>query len=166
MGLLVDRENSTKALLSSGVAEHHDVKVIVAKHSLEQLESGSIFGRIHVNFETSRFPAEDWTDFAVVILSWWLDALSSDQPGIKQLTFMDGPYEVNISKNGELAEIRGFKAGSLIASCPGANFQRFVQSVIVAAETCLNVACQRGWETKDTRKLETIVRSAKRILNR
>jgi hypothetical protein len=141
-----------------------DVRVFIDEESLEQLESGLIFGRIHIDFESSRHPAEDWTDFAVIILSWWLEALRSDQPRIKRLAFMDGPYEVTVIKSGEIAEIRGFKAGNLIVNCPRANFQGFVQSIFLAAEKCLNVARQRRWETKDTRKLERVVRSAGRIL--
>lgn len=70
---------------------------------------GSITAVIYFEFEASqRFPDVGWNDFVVVILSWWIDAL--DQLSHGELTthfrFMDGPFLVNASIQGEIVRLR------------------------------------------------------------
>jgi hypothetical protein len=45
------------------------------------------------------FPSQEWDDFAVVILGWWLQevgVLERDECESAVLRFMDGPHQVNI----------------------------------------------------------------------
>lgn len=59
--------------------------------------SRSITGVVYWEFGDFCFPAERWDDFAVVITTWWLDALHRLDRGIDsdvELFFMDGPYHL------------------------------------------------------------------------
>jgi hypothetical protein len=59
--------------------------------------SRSITGIVYFDFGAVCFPAERWSDFAVVITGWWLEALHRMEKGIDrevELFFMDGPYHI------------------------------------------------------------------------
>ena len=59
--------------------------------------SRSITGVVYFDFGATCFPAERWSDFAVVITGWWLDAVHRLEKGIDsevELFFMDGPYHI------------------------------------------------------------------------
>jgi len=38
-------------------------------------QSGNVTGVIYVELESSAFPAREWSDFPVIILGWWTEAL-------------------------------------------------------------------------------------------
>jgi len=37
---------------------------------------GSITGIFYVDFGSTRFPEEGWSDFPVIVTTWWLEALA------------------------------------------------------------------------------------------
>jgi hypothetical protein len=80
-----------------------ELAINIDAKGLEQSSSGAITGRIWFQIGSVAFPEKGWNDFAVVILTWWLDALRrliSSQHGKADLYFMDGPYVLRASKRG------------------------------------------------------------------
>ncbi len=58
---------------------------------------GSVTGVVYFDFGSDRqFPSAGWSDFVVVISSWWLVALEELVQGTVEsdLLFMDGPYRI------------------------------------------------------------------------
>ena len=61
---------------------------------------GSVTGVVYFDFGGRRqFPAAGWSDFVIVVVSWWLAALDRiSQGGVEtELHFMDGPYWIVIA---------------------------------------------------------------------
>jgi hypothetical protein len=72
--------------------------------SLQKSRFETITGFIHVEFGTFAFPDRAWSDFVVVILGWWLEALGDLK--LKQraeLRFMEGPYVMSVTKDDEMS---------------------------------------------------------------
>ena len=63
--------------------------------------SRSVTGVIYFDFGGKHFPGEEWSDFPVVITTWWLEALEKLQRGFDsevKLFFMDGPYWLTLTR--------------------------------------------------------------------
>ena len=62
---------------------------------------GNVTGVIYVELESGAFPGTGWSDFPVIILNWWAEALL--ELGIRTRRevlwrFMDGPYCLTLTK--------------------------------------------------------------------
>lgn len=55
--------------------------------------SGGLHGPLALVLGDECFPADDWTDFPIVLIRQWITALSSSTFPV-HLEFMEGPYEV------------------------------------------------------------------------
>ncbi len=76
------------------------VRHIVRVGPLERSASGTILGVIYLDLDTRAFPDAQWSDFPVVILAWWIDAvgpLLSGPTRSTELRFMDGPFWVEVA---------------------------------------------------------------------
>ena len=58
---------------------------------------------IWVEIDGEAFPDTDWDDFSRILLGWWSNALLSytDSSVGFRLDFMDGPYEIIVSRKGD-----------------------------------------------------------------
>lgn len=57
----------------------------------------SLVSPICVRLGEDYFPEKDWTDFSIIVLSWWLEQVQALRQGLAKdatLRFMDGPYEI------------------------------------------------------------------------
>jgi hypothetical protein len=124
--------------------------------SVYQSGSGSILGAIRLDLEGTAFPSEGWTDFVVVILGWWIEALRGllDPRGRRAtLTFMDGAYEVVIhtdrSGRATYVAMAGYgDDGKVLAEGP--LDLRDAATGLARAARALHTACvERGWESND-----------------
>jgi len=64
-------------------------------------EGGNVTGVIFLELYDGAFPGRGWSDFPVIILGWWADALLQlEVPKRRavQWQFMDGPHGVTLSK--------------------------------------------------------------------
>lgn len=79
------------------------VSIVVTGDNLSSSEISGIFGTIYVNFGEFLFPAVDWTDFIESVLSMWANELLQ-HAGLGHTTFtlyfMDGSYQIDVTKNG------------------------------------------------------------------
>jgi hypothetical protein len=81
------------------------VRICFDPSTLRQSRSGSITGVVYFEFGLERqFPRLGWSDFVVVLASWWMVALQEIAKGASEveLSFMDGPYWITVvSQEGE-----------------------------------------------------------------
>ncbi len=64
-------------------------------------EGGNVTGVIFLELQDGAFPASGWSDFPVIILGWWADALLQlEVPERREVQwlFMDGPHSVILTK--------------------------------------------------------------------
>ena len=140
------------------------IEIVTSLESLKKYDSGSITGEIFLRSESACFPEESWSDFPVVILSWWIDGLNQLASGKARSfagNFMDGPFAFRVDAGqGDLGRIswgrRGFEQP--IASISIATLHRST----IAAGHIVSAACQaKQWESKDLGILrEALSRSA------
>ena len=79
-------------------------------------------GVLYVDFDGVAFPAEGWTDFVVVLATWWVDAIENLARGPQRaatLQFMDGPYWITAQRQGSdvvlrCIDVADFAAGDLM----------------------------------------------------
>src|SRR5437762_807203 len=108
--------------------------VIVAADpkGFQRLPAGRVFGPIHLQVQDTIFPNTSWTDFAVIILHWWLEAITRSglQTSTDRLAFMDGPYEFDLHKLGGEFEMRFFRTAAVVSEVPRVDPRSFLKSVV------------------------------------
>ena len=80
------------------------IEIIADISSLMRNTMGSITGRIFLRGPTGDFPTNQWCDFPVVILGWWIAGLTSVAVGDARLfqgLFMDGSVRFRRQTRGE-----------------------------------------------------------------
>jgi hypothetical protein len=91
------------------------IKIKVNNKSLYISNSNNIIGEISIEKNGYIFfPEENWTDFVVVILSWWNEKLRyfkyAKIAERIELDFMDGPLLVRLEKvNEQEVNLKGIK---------------------------------------------------------
>ena len=69
---------------------------LVIDGPLVRTASGLVSGYIYFRSSDGwAFPEHQWSDFPVVVLQWWREAVQEESSDIV-LRFMDGPFEVKI----------------------------------------------------------------------
>ena len=82
-------------------------KLIVDYDSLIK-EYNKVTGSISIQADDIFFPEQDWNDFVIIILGWWIKgaySLLSGDLNTCTNSFMDGPYEFDFHKKGALWKI-------------------------------------------------------------
>jgi len=107
-------------------------------------ESGNVTGVIHVELESGAFPETGWSDFPVIILSWWVEAwLQLEAPTRREVQwrFIDGPHSLTLTK------VEGVISSDALA------FARVESSLLEAAERVVSHCDQHKMFSQD---LETL----------
>jgi hypothetical protein len=114
-------------------------------HSFHQSRpSGNVTGVIYVELESGAFPETGWSDFPVIILSWWIEAwIQLEAPARRkvQWRFMDGPHSLTLTK------VEGVVSGDVLV------FGRAESSLLEAAERVILHCDQHKMFSRD---LETL----------
>jgi hypothetical protein len=121
----------------------------------------NITGEIWLEVAGFDFPSKHWSDFPVIILGWWLDALfniwaEKDMRG--ECLFMDGPYSFEVSKEEGVFVLRCFRDPYSTRECEweGAiDLAGLLRQVVNAAATIIKECRRLGWVTSDTEVLES-----------
>lgn len=66
----------------------------------------NVFMPIHAEYRGQVFPYSDWTDFVVPVIYQWIEEIRKRNDHYS-LYFMDGPYRLDIQRNGNEFIIRG-----------------------------------------------------------
>lgn len=139
-----------------------ELKIIVNNDTFIMNKSGNVIGNIYFNIDGINFPDEGWSDFIIVILIWWIEAISKINPKRKsdtfQLGFMEGPLFVRGYVKGEnVTELEFTKERSnkseifFTSTCSISQMQI---SIYQAAKEILKQAETRGWDSDDIKRLK------------
>jgi hypothetical protein len=138
----------------------HQAVVRIGDREFGRADSGLVYCEISVVVDGICFPDPRWTDFAVVVLAWWCEALLRllrGQSGRIEVEFMEGPY---------LVELQHAGPGSVLVSLVEAGLERRVekrveaetfslaQSVVAASDRVLLECRTRKWWSADADKLQ------------
>jgi hypothetical protein len=138
-------------------ARENPALVLVSPASLRK--GGNITGEIWLEVAGFEFPDKRWSDFPVIILGWWLDALFglwSERRGRAECLFMDGSYSFEVSKEGDAFVLRCFgdTHSAKRREWEGAiNLAGLLRQTLDAAAAVIEECGGRGWATADTEAL-------------
>jgi len=114
-------------------------------------EGANVTGVIFLELHDGAFPGRGWSDFPVIILGWWADALAQlEVPARREVQwrFMDGPHGVTLIKGG-------------VAASPGAfELSQVHSSLLEAAERVVAHCDQQRMFSRD---LETLRDNLQRL---
>ncbi len=84
------------------------LEIVVTPAELRRSATGSITGRLWLRLTATRertdidaFPGDEWSDFPVTVLGWWLGRLARDTgsgEAIERCQFMDGPFAFTVRR--------------------------------------------------------------------
>jgi len=101
---------------------------------------GLVYAELALHVDELRFPDSRWTDFVVVILTWWCSGLSRLLAGERDpidVRFMEGPYLVVLGPiSQELIHMVLVEAGSKRRICgeTDADARTLIRSVLSASD--------------------------------
>jgi hypothetical protein len=140
-----------------------DIRVDTA--SLRQSRIGSITGVLFLDFGEAQFPERRWSDFVVVVLTWWLETLQSISRADQEptyLQFMDGPYRVRVSPSGTdglLMECIEERPSELVVHSSTEDFEKTMREIRGAAEQVLKACIQREWRSNELDRLRELLQT-------
>ena len=134
-----------------------NVSVHVDAASLQTSSSRRVFGKLSVLVNGAYFPFEEWDDFVVIVLGWWVEALPMLHVATRKthFSFMEGPYEFVITPSG--GAVQCVKSGRVQMEVSEVDVEQFCTSVVSAARSCLNTVERLGLEDEDSRKLRALL---------
>ena len=130
--------------------------------TLRRSTKGSITGRLYVELGTFVFPDRGWSDFVVVILSWWLEALYGLVDGNRtaELGFMDGPYAIGVTAiDLSVCSLECFQKGrtDTILTKTSVDVFQLIQEVQHVSARVVEVCDAQGWQSSDVIALRALL---------
>jgi len=136
-------------------------------------EKHLVFGPIWIELDGHSFPTDNWYDFPVVILGWWLNNIKLLVTGKTrkcECLFMDGPYEFQITmQNSQMWSIKFIERRLDKDEClfervidPNALFLEMLSSANIIVDVCR----RKGWESSDLLDLEKEIDSINSTLDK
>jgi len=150
----------------------HQAVIRIGDREFGRAESGLVYCEISLVVDGICFPDSRWTDFAVVVLAWWCQALLRllrGESGRIEVDFMEGPYLVELQRAGP---------GLVLLSLVEAGLERRVekrveaeafslaQSVVAASDRVLLECKTRNWWSVDADKLHGSFTELSQVLRR
>lgn len=130
--------------------------------TIRRSAKGSITGSLHVQLGMLAFPDRGWSDFVVVVLVWWLDALYRLAAGHRTvaLEFMDGPYAMQVTAvdmpTWTLECVR--KAGEIVVlSKVRVDAVQVIMETERVARQIVKICETRGWKSPDLDTLRDLL---------
>lgn len=124
--------------------------------TMNQSSSGALVGQFWIELDDMPFPDTGWSDFAVVVLSWWNNSVASilqESRCKRKFEFMDGPYLFQATKNGsDLIGIELVQEGAQrnYVRGQGTISELLLAAEIAAASNALLSTCnEHKWRAKD-----------------
>jgi hypothetical protein len=144
-----------------------DTHIVALPDSLDLTNSGLITGRIFFDMGGVIFPSEDWDDFIVVLLGWWISSILQLVEGHvdeTELRFMDGPYVVQAERESEgVLCLQCVARGSPVCDGIQVRGDTLLAEIISVSAKILKACEAKGWRSEDIEKLErdlTLARSS------
>jgi hypothetical protein len=116
--------------------------------------AGVVYAGLTLRVDDKYFPDPEWTDFVVVVLSWWADAalrLASGAASSARIRFMEGPFQVRCAvaspQSWKLDCFEDGRQGLVIDALVDA--RPLVESLVKASDDALRLCSEREWWTND-----------------
>lgn len=124
--------------------------------------SGAVLTDICFKVNGHFFPAKNWSDFAVVLSSWWCESmlrLLSGKSEYEELRFMEGPLAAEVFSVGDDHwRIRCIeeRVTRRVPQCEeDIDPAPFVKSLLDSADALLQLCCKQNWWDKDAETLQS-----------
>ena len=131
----------------------------VDPEAMHRYPSGKVMGPIYCQYGPKFFPEPLWDDFAIVILSWWIEAalrLLEQESDYEELLFMDGPFEMSIEREKNFEYLMTWCDEQLHKTFSFTiNLQNFALQLIKAAEAIIQQCQKEKWDSGDLQSLIT-----------
>jgi hypothetical protein len=120
---------------------------------------GVVYAKLYLEVDGLSFPHPNWTDFAVVVLSWWCKGAASllEKATSVDIRFMEGPFLVRIrvvdSNVWEVSLIES-SLKRRIHYVAAVNPACLLDSIVAASEQAILLCENNGWWSKDTDDLQ------------
>ena len=136
--------------------------VEVDPSTLKRSSHGSVTGVVAIRADGASFPEVRWSDFPVVILSWWLEPVSRILHGttcVWDCRFMDGPFSVRLQQmRGDTWTLVGLHDTHVVFTTT-VSCRAFIHSLLDGSRRILRECQQRSWHSRDIEILESAVRT-------
>ena len=136
--------------------------VEVDTSTLERSSNRSITGIITIRAGGVSFPDTRWYDFPVIILSWWLEPVSSvlqDKTRVWNCRFMDGPISVRLEQQHEDSWTLLGLRNDRVEFTTSVSCRAFIDSLLETARQVLRECQRRGWQSRDVQTLDSAVKA-------
>ncbi len=137
-----------------------DTLLMVDAEAVEVRQGGPAIGGIWLLYENSPFPGVRWSDFVVVLLSWWAEAILKvvhDEGVQERVHFMDGPYSVVVGRSFGMLEIRMIARDREVGTGEAA-VKPFVVELVSQSRTVLGACRSQEWWSTDADALESLLK--------
>jgi hypothetical protein len=121
--------------------------------------SGNVHSILLIRVDDVEFPDAEWDDFAVVLLSWWCQAVVSllrHEVVATHLSFMDGPYQAELERvfrGGWKILLVQRRQKPIVSYEARIEIASFVRSILDATDQALALCREREWWNEDADKL-------------
>jgi len=134
-------------------------RISIGKDVLGRSAAGLVYTKLSLEVNGLSFPHAEWTDFAIVVLSWWCAAalrLLEGQSGPVEVSFMDGPFLVEVRPiSREIWHLALVENGLRPAVKYSASVESnpFVESILHASKLVLQICQDYSWWSSDAEAL-------------
>lgn len=142
-----------------GGAMGTDTLLVADAETAEFRKGGPAIGGIWLVTESSAFPQAGWSDFVVVLLCWWADALLRvlhNEDMQARVNFMDGPYCVAVARSFGMLKFRMIARGREVGTGEAA-VKPFVVGLASQSRTVLHACRSQEWWSADADALESLL---------
>lgn len=137
-----------------------EFRIDVVLESLSKQSDQAVTGLIAIRTPEIVFPDRGWSDFVVVVLSWWLrevTALMSGSTPMAKCAFMDGPYEFQLAIHSRdrwrLALLRRTASNQELSGETLVAPTTVVAELAKTANAVLRKCQENSWEDEDLKLL-------------
>jgi hypothetical protein len=144
--------------------------IAISQGALKRADSGPVVAGIWLSQEQAAFPTKNWTDFAVVVLTAFVEAILRAGRGgtASSVYFMEGPFAVRLAPSGkEMLHVQGFKGDDTdgVLEIDGfVDFTEFAAGACACSEQLLGWCRERGWAGRDDAKLAEAAASLAQVI--
>jgi hypothetical protein len=136
------------------------IDVVADTSSLSRSRMGGITGVVYLRGPAGGFPDDRWSDFPVVILSWWIEGLTAVAAGRERSfegMFMDGPLAFVVHRGaGTSGRIAWGKRGEEVA-IGIVDIVALLRSAVTAGRLVAAACRERDWRSPDVENLEQAI---------
>ena len=129
---------------------------------------GSVTGVVRIWIAGVLFPEKQWSDFPIIILSWWLKPVPQIQLGAArdwEWLFMDGPYSIQLRQHrGDDWILEALQAECVVLTAK-VSCRAVIRSLLDAAALVLRDCNDRGWQGGEISELDLAVQRTIRHKN-